>query len=220
VFHIIPELLLPSEVARLQALSQTIKFEDGRASNADYSKKNNLQPSHTDPGYKEASGIVQQGLSRNEYFRDYCMPKTMAPPMMTKYQPGMAYGEHVDSGVAPYSPPLRIDVSCTVFISDPESYEGGELSIRLGDRTVTMKEKPGTAVFYPSTTFHQVMPVTKGERIVAITFIESWVRDMQKREILLELTEFLHENASKVGMDQQMRLEYVRMNLMRMWHGS
>ncbi|TNE62217.1 MAG: Fe2+-dependent dioxygenase [Alphaproteobacteria bacterium] len=220
MFHIIPELLMPHEVSRLQQLAGVIRFENGRASNPEHSLKNNLQPSPSDAGYKEAAGILHQAMVRNEYFRDWCVPKTIAPPMMTKYQPGMAYGEHVDTAIIPYNPPLRIDISCTVFISPPESYEGGELTIRLADREVKVKEKPGAAVFYPSTFFHQVMPVTKGERVVGITFIESYIRDAAKRAILTELTEFLHENAAKVGLEQQVRLEYVKTNLMRMWHGN
>ncbi|SDD84121.1 Fe2+-dependent dioxygenase [Kordiimonas lacus] len=220
MFHIIDPLLLPEEVARLQQLASTIKFEDGRHSNLGFSKKNNLQPDHSDEGYKEAANIVQTGLSRNEYFRDYCIPKSMAIPMLTKYQPGMNYGEHIDNATLPYRPVIRSDISCTVFVSDPESYEGGELNVRLGDKNLQIKGKAGSAVIYPSTTYHQVLPVTKGERIVSITFIESMVRSLEQREILVELTEFLHANAAKVGSDEQMRLEYVRQNLTRMWSGT
>lgn len=220
MFHIVDPLLSDAELSRLRELSTRIRFEDGRQSNPDYTKKNNLQPSPQDAGYQEAAKIVQTGLARNEFFRDYCLPKFVAPPMLTKYEPGMAYGEHVDAAILNYNPPIRIDISCTVFISDPGDYEGGELNIRMGDRNIRVKGKPGTAVLYPSTTFHQVLPVTRGERLVSITFIESHVRDAQQREILVELTEFLHENASRLGEDAQMRLEYVRTNLTRMWHGK
>ncbi|KAA9134182.1 Fe2+-dependent dioxygenase [Marinihelvus fidelis] len=220
MFHIIDPLLSAEEVTRLRELSKTIRFEDGRQSNPDYTLKNNLQPSPNDAGYQEAAKLVQTGLARNEYFRDYCLPRFVAPPMMTKYEPGMSYGEHVDSGILNFNPPIRIDISCTVFISDPEDYDGGELNIRMGDRDIKVKGKAGTAVLYPSTTYHQVLPVTRGERLVSITFIESNVRDAQQREILVELTEFLHENAARVGQEQQMRLEYVRTNLTRMWHGK
>lgn len=219
MFHTIDPLLTPEEVARLQQLAKTISFESGRSSNPDFTKKNNLQPDHSDAGYKESSAIVQNGLARNEYFRDYCIPKTMAPPMITKYQPGMNYGEHIDSALLPFRPAIRSDISCTVFISDPATYEGGELNIRLGDKEMQIKGKPGTAILYPSTTYHQVLPVTKGERIVSITFIESMVRDIHQREILVELTEFNHANAAKIGPDEQVRLEYIRQNLTRMWYG-
>jgi PKHD-type hydroxylase len=218
VFHVIPQLLLPPEVARLTTLAGAMRFVDGRASNPDFARKKNLQPDHEDPQYKEASGIVLQAMMRNEYFHDYCIPRQVAPPMLTRYEPGMSYGEHVDAALIRYRPPLRIDVSCTVFISRPEDYEGGELVVRMGDRRLRCKEAPGAAIVYPATTFHEVTPVTRGTRLVAITFIESMVRDASRREILLELTEFLHEHAARVGPDAQMRLEYVRANLMRMWY--
>ncbi len=218
MFHIIPGLLSTEELKKIHELIGKIAFADGRVSNPDYTKKNNLQPLPSDPAQQQASVLLQQALFQNEYFRDYCQPRRVAPPMVTKYVPGMAYGEHVDSGFIPYNPPLRIDVSCTIFLSDPASYQGGELEIRLADRKIHVKEKAGAAVFYPSTFFHQVRPVTEGQRIVAITFIESMIRDVARREILLELTEFLHENATKVGVDAQMRLEYVKTNLFRMWH--
>ncbi|WP_417449280.1 Fe2+-dependent dioxygenase [Kordiimonas sp.] len=220
MFHVIPNLLDTREIARLRELAARMPFEDGRHSNPGFSKKKNLQPKHSDPGYKEASLIVQQGLSRNEYFRDFTYPKTMAPPMLSKYEAGMEYGEHVDNAIIPYSPPLRIDVSCTVFVSEPESYEGGELVVRMADKELKIKEKAGAAVLYPSNMFHHVAPVTKGTRLVAITFIESMVRDTQKREILVELTEFLHANAAKVGEDEHVRLEYIRQNLTRMWYAD
>ena len=220
MFHIIDPLLSPEEVARLQQLAKTVDFDSGRNSNPGFTKKNNLQPNHNDGGYKEASTIIQNGLTRNEYFRDFCIPKTMAPPMITKYEPGMHYGEHIDNATLPYRPAIRPDISCTVFISDPESYEGGDLNVRLGDKNLKIKGKAGSAILYPSTTYHQVLPVTKGERVVSITFIESMVRDVEQREILVELTEFMHANAAKVGPEEQMRLEYVRQNLTRMWYGS
>lgn len=220
MFRIVDPLLSATEVARLRELAKTMRFEHGRQSNPDFSKKDNLQPDPNDAGCQEAAKIVQAGFARNEYFRDYCIPRFVAPPMLTKYEPGMSYGEHVDTALLPYKQPLRIDISCTVFVSDPDSYEGGELKIRMGNESVKVKGKAGSAVLYPSTTFHQVLPVTKGERIVAITFIESMVRDAQQRDILIELTEFLHENAAKVGQDAQMQIEYVRTNLTRMWYGK
>jgi PKHD-type hydroxylase len=108
----------------------------------------------------------------------------------------------------------------TVFISEPETYEGGELIIRAADQEMRIKEVAGRAILYPSTYYHRVAPVTAGARIVAITFIESAFRDAAKREILVELQEFLHENAAKVGPAAQLRLEYVKSNLERMWQNT
>ena len=138
--------------------------------------------------------------------------------MVSKYTPGMHYGEHVDTHLVMGNPPVRVDVSCTVFLNDPANYDGGELVLRLSDKTLKIKEKPGTAVLYPSTQYHHVAPVTRGERIAAITFLQSHVRDLAKREILYELQDFLHEYGSGMTDEAQMQLEYVRTNLLRMWY--
>lgn len=215
MFHSI-DFLVPGEIDALMKLSETLVFEDGRATNPDYSAKNNLQAKR-DAGYQQAAQIFQQAIMRNEFFRDYTYARNVAPPLMTKYEKGMEYGEHVDQPVIRLNPPLRSDVSMTIFISDPDTYEGGELIIRVADKELKIKEPAGKAIIYPSTFYHRVAPVTKGVRVVAITFIESAVRDMAQREILVELQEFIHDNAEKLGPDEHSRLEYVRANLMRMW---
>lgn len=215
MFHSI-EILDPGEVAKLMRWSKTLLFEDGTVTNPDNSLKRNLQV-RRDANYQQAAQIFQQAIARNEYFRDYTYARNIAPPLMTKYDPGMQYGEHVDVPFVRSTPPLRSDISMTIFISAPDSYEGGELVIRAADKEIKIKERAGRAIIYPSTYYHRVAPVTHGTRVVAITFIESAVRNAAQREILVELQEFLHENAEKVGLEAQMRLEYVKSNLERMW---
>ena len=215
MFHSI-EFLDPGEVSLLMQLSKILQFEDGKVTNPDNSLKNNLQV-HRDDNYQPAAKIFQQAIMRNEYFRDYTYARNIAPPLMTKYDPGMEYGEHVDVPFVRSNPPLRSDISMTIFISASDSYEGGELIIRSADKEIKIKEPAGRAIIYPSTHYHRVAPVTKGTRVVAISFIESAIRDAAQRELLLELQEFLHENAEKVGLEAQTRLEYVKSNLERMW---
>ena len=210
------EFLDPGEVTDLMQLSETLQFEDGKVTNPDHSLKNNLQV-RRDSNYQQAAQIFQRAIVRNEYFRDYTFARNIAPPLMTKYDPGMQYGEHVDVPFIRSNPPVRSDISMTIFISAPESYEGGELIIRSADKEIKIKESAGSAIIYPSTHYHRVATVTSGTRLVAITFIESAIRDAAQREILVELQEFLHENAEKVGLKAQMRLEYVKSNLERMW---
>jgi PKHD-type hydroxylase len=215
MFHSI-EFLDPGEVAKLMQLSETLLFEDGKLTNPDNSRKNNLQV-RRDSNYQQAAQIFQQAIVRNEYFRDYTFARNIAPPLMTKYDPGMEYGEHVDVAFVRSNPPIRSDISMTIFISDLDSYGGGELIIRSANKEIRIKEQAGRAIIYPSTHYHRVAPVTSGTRVVAITFIESAIRDAAQREILVELQEFLHENGAKVGLKAQMRLEYVKSNLERMW---
>jgi len=215
MFHSI-QFLDPDEVARLMQWSKTLPFENGKATNPDNVLKNNLQV-RRDDAYQQVAQLLQQAMVRNEYFREYTFARSIAPPLMTKYEPGMQYGEHVDVPLVRSNPPLRSDLSMTIFISDPDSYDGGELIIRAADKEIKIKEAAGQAIIYPSTYYHRVAPVTRGTRVVAITFIESAIRDAAQREILVELQEFLHENAAKVGLEAQMRLEYVKSNLERMW---
>jgi len=217
MFHIAPELLTPEEVQKIRSFAESHDFTDGKTTNEEYSLKKNLQANMSDPAAQQASAIVQNAIVRNQWVRDFCIPKALAAPLVTKYLPGMAYGEHVDTHLVAGNPAVRVDVSCTVFINDPADYDGGELVIRMGDKELKVKEKPGGAVFYPSTHLHRVAPVTRGERLTAITFIESHIRDLQRREILFMLQDFLHENGAGLANDAQMQLEYVRTNLLRMW---
>ena len=130
----------------------------------------------------------------------------------------MKYGAHTDAAFLPIAQqPLRSDVSCTVFITDPADYEGGELVIYLGSEEVRIKGRPGSAVFYPSTTVHQVVPVTSGERLVVITFIQSQIPDQMQRDLLYALGEVRALEGLKMEWPNRVQLEYVISNLQRMW---
>lgn len=220
MFLYLEDLLQPEEVRRLMEIADTVKFVDGRISNAGTDIKNNLQPDTSDPLYVESGQIVSQAIYRHPLIRDFCHPVSLATPMICKYEPGMHYGLHVDSSVLNTQPPVRSDVSCTVFLAEPDSYEGGELSIELGDRKFEVKGKPGEAVLYPSTTLHQVNPVTSGQRIVSIMFIQSSIKDAAKRDILFKLATFINREFEKLDQTSRMELEFVRHNLIRMWNGS
>ena len=111
----------------------------------------------------------------------------------------------------------RSDISCTLFLSDPSTYAGGELVIHIGDRAIPVKLQPGAAILYPSTTLHEVIPVRSGERLVSITFIESVIQDERNREILYELGEVSALEGDNMHVANRMRLEVVRQNLTRRW---
>ena len=121
---------------------------------------------------------------------DFAMPKRVAPPLMCRYEAGMKYGAHADAALIPLgSSRLRSDLSCTVFINDPAAYEGGELSIVVGNQADSVQGRAGEAVVYPSTTLHEVIPVRSGQRLVSITFIESYIIDQHQRMQVYELNE-------------------------------
>ena len=108
-------------------------------------------------------------------------------------------------------------VSCTVFISDPATYEGGELVAHLGTRPVAFKGAPGDAIVYPSTLLHEVRPVRSGQRLVSITFIESLIANEYERTQLYELNEVAALEGLKMDWQNRVRLELVRQNLLRLW---
>lgn len=214
----IRNVLRPEEVARLVELSRAVRFVDGKATNPDTTVKNNMQVPHNDPLATEPGVIVRDALMRHAEIRVFALPKQMARPTMVRYEPGMNYGWHVDEALFPSNPPMRSDLSCTVWLTPPESYEGGELVIELGQQTLSFKGDAGDAILYPSTTIHQVTPVTRGARLVAITWLQSWIQDTAQRELLLQIDELrTHEMAQRRDPRTLVLLESLRTNLFRMW---
>lgn len=218
MFLEIKGLLNPAEVTRLVDVSRELRFVDGRISNPANLTKNNLQAAPDDPRYAETSQVVMQALLRSREFHDFAFPKRIAPPLLCRYEPGMQYGIHADAAYL-RSPGgnLRSDLSCTVFVSDPASYEGGELIAHLGTRALAIKGAAGDAVVYPSTTLHEVRPVQKGTRLVSITFIESLIADSFHRNLLYELGEISALEGLNMRWENRVRLEAVRNNLFRLW---
>ncbi|MES2442605.1 MAG: Fe2+-dependent dioxygenase [Pseudomonadota bacterium] len=217
MFRDIPDILTPAELAQLHAIAARAPFVDGKISAIGSPHKNNLQVG--DQGaYDQAAQIVGQALYRSEAFRVFAFPKTMAPPLLTRYDTGMSYGIHVDSAYMPVGDrSLRSDLSCTVFISDASEYEGGVLRIRLGTGEVGIKGKAGSAIVYPSSTIHHVEPVTAGSRLIALTFIESRIANSEHREWLFELKEVGAITAEKMDVETYTRLQRVQENLLRYW---
>ena len=213
-------LLSPQEVERIVTICRQGRFQDGRSSNPHNTTKISSIGDITDPLMQEAAQICTTAIQRSERVRGFVMPSRIATPTPGRYGPGGKYGAHVDAAVMTTSGgPIRSDVSCSIFISDPASYQGGELIIYLGDEVVGVKGKPGSAIFYPSTTLHQVNNVSAGERLVMLTFIESLVSDPHQRELLHALEEVRAREGLKIDWSSRVRLEYVRENLLRMWKG-
>jgi PKHD-type hydroxylase len=218
VFLELAEVLNVGEVQRLRAWARGARFADGRLTSPHSTVKNNLQVDHADPVYVESSRLMAQALQRCEPFRDFAYPRKIAPPMLAKYSPGMNYGAHSDAAYMTLGEGLlRSDLSCTLFIAAPDTYQGGELCIRLGSAVLTFKGAPGSAIVYPSNTLHEVKPVTAGERLVGLTFIESMIPDPTNRELLWHLDEVAALEGLKMDWENRTRLQYVRNNLRRIW---
>jgi PKHD-type hydroxylase len=211
------EVLAPAQVAELRAIAAAAKFVDGRISNPHSKVKQNLQL-HDDEAYQKSSTLLMQALYAHEDFRNFAFPVAMLPPMMTRYTSEMRYGAHADAAFLQLGTMgLRSDLSATLFLSDPATYEGGALRIQLGTRDLRFKGKPGSAIVYPSDMLHEVEPVTKGERLVAITFIQSRIADRSRRETLYELNEVAALEGLRMAPENFTRLQLVQANLLRRW---
>jgi len=211
------QLLTDADVAECRKIAATAPFVDGRITNPHNKAKQNEQL-HDQAAYQKSSQLLQQAYARSQEFHEFAFPVRIAPPMMTRYKPGMKYGAHADSAFIQLPQgTIRSDLSSTLFLTDPADYDGGELQVRLGDSDLSFKLKPGEAVIYPSDSLHQVVPVTKGERLVAITFIQSRIQDPFRRNLLFELNEVAALEGLKMDQENFNRLSVVRENLMRYW---
>jgi len=221
MFLEIKDFLKPEEVARLRELSQRVQFVDGRITNPHNKAKNNLQAIETDPLYAESSSIVGAAFARSMPFRDFALPRNVAPPLLARYEVGMTYGVHADVSHMRFGNEVhRSDLSATVWLNDRDSYDGGELVIHLGTKPVAIKGEAGSLVVYPSTQLHEVTPVRRGQRLVSITFIESLIPDEFQRTQLYELSEVAALEGLKIDWLSRVRLEAVRNNLLRLWSRS
>ena len=211
------QILSPSQVTQLREISDNAAYVDGKISNPHSKIKNNLQL-HDQVAYAQSSKILADALMGNEGFRNCAFPARVAPPMMTRYTPDMHYGLHADSALIHLpTGSLRADLSCTIFLSDPDTYEGGALRVTQGDGEMRFKGARGSAIVYPSNTLHEVEPVTKGERHVAITFIQSQIADARTRDILFELNEVAALEGNNMSFENFTRLQAVQSDLTRMW---
>lgn len=213
----IVDLLSSQEVAQCCEIAAAATFVDGKVSNPHNKAKQNEQL-HEQTAYQRSAKIIIDAMGRSAEFLEFAFPAQIAPPLLTRYRPGMRYGAHADAAYLPLpGGTLRSDISCTVFLNEPETYEGGSLHIRLGDADLRFKLNPGRAILYPSNTLHEVEPVTKGERLVAITFIQSRVSDPFHRSMIFELNELAALEGNNISPENFSRLQLIQANLLRYW---
>lgn len=216
MIRVLPKVLNDAELVAIVEQLPQVGFGDGRATNPGSTVKQNLQAPQEDPANTRIAEIARAALFRHGDLRTLAQPRTLARTTVVRYEPGMTYGWHVDEALFPSTPPIRSDLSCTVFLSDPADYDGGELVIQLGGQELSYKLAPGDAILYPSTTIHQVAPVTRGVRVAAITWMQSWIADAQQRELLIQLEE-ARARAGVADPRLTVLLASVRSNLFRMW---
>ena len=216
MYKILP-ILTPQEVEECRKIATTAPFVDGRITNPHNTAKQNEQL-HDQSAYQRSAQLLQQALVRNEDLINFVFPVKIAPPLITRYKPGMKYGFHTD--VAFMQLPtggMRSDLSCTIFLNEPENYEGGALHIKLGDGEMRFKLRPGEAIVYPSDTLHSVEAVTKGERLVAITFMQSRIQDPFRRNLLYNLNEVAALEGLSMKPENFTALQLIQNQLLRHW---
>jgi PKHD-type hydroxylase len=211
------QLLTDDEIAECRRIAATAQFVHGRITNPHNKAKDNEQL-HDASTYQKSAQLLHSAMMRSEDFVNFAFPASMAPPMITRYQPGMKYGAHTDAAYIKLpGGTLRSDLSATIFLNEPESYEGGSLHIELGDAEIQFKLPPGFAIIYPSDTLHQVDPVTSGERLVGITFIQSRVPDPFRRNLLYNLNELAALEGLNMQPENFTRLQLIQNQLLRYW---
>ncbi len=212
------------DAPRLNAVKEMLKnaeFIDGKLSAGKEAKtvKNNEELSLQSPLHQQLNQIVMGALVQHPIYQNAALPLKLATAFYARYTAGMSYGFHVDDPVmGPMSGRYRSDISTTVFLSDKEDYEGGELIIKTDFGEQSIKLGAGAAVIYPSKSLHKVAEVTSGERIVAVTWAQSLVKSAEKRELLYDLSQVRDTLIAKDPQaDETGRVSRSYANLLRMW---
>ena len=213
-------LLNNEQLELIDDLLEQANFVDGKLTASLKAKevKQNMQIDTNDFNVlPKLQNIVMQALNARSEFHTSLLPKAVYPPLFSKYVETNTYGWHTDGPIMG-QPPLRTDIGMTLFLSDPDSYEGGELEVQSPSGLVQYKLPKGDAIFYPTTQIHRVAPVMSGTRRVCVTWIQSAVREPQNREILSTLN---HVHANMIQKDindpNAEQILQVFSNLMRKW---
>ena len=221
----IPEVLSAAQVAEARAKLQAADWADGRVT-AGYQSakaKDNAQLPETSPVAMELGAMVLEALSRNSTFFSAALPKRIYSPLFNRYEGGQSFGFHVDNAVRydrsrGAAEAVRTDLSATLFLSEPDEYDGGELIIEDTYGTQSIKLPAGQMVLYPGTSLHRVAPVTRGARLASFFWIQSMVRDDGQRRLMFELdlsirrlTQDIPDNPALI------QLTGVYHNLLRQW---
>jgi PKHD-type hydroxylase len=220
----IPDVLTKQQVAHFRAVMAQAEWEDGRATAGAQSGlvKNNLQLPQDGQAARALGDMVLDALGASPLFVSAALPLKIFPPLFNRYGVGQSFGLHVDNAIrgVPRTPVrVRTDLSVTLFLSEPEEYDGGELVIedRFGSQEV--KLPAGHLVLYPSTSLHLVREVTRGERIASFFWLQSMIRDNAVRSLLFDLDQTIQNLTERLGAGDPtcVKLTGVYHNLIRIW---
>ncbi|TCQ05493.1 Fe2+-dependent dioxygenase [Sphingomonas sp. PP-CC-3A-396] len=220
----VPDVLDPGEVTRVRALIDAAEWIDGNATSGPQSAlaKRNEQLPEDSAAAREAGGIILDALGRSALFVAAALPLKVFPPLFNRYAGGQDFGLHVDNAIRIKRGSdfrIRSDMSATLFLADPETYDGGELVIEDQFGQQSVKLPAGHMVVYPASSLHRVAPVTRGVRVASFFWLQSMVRDDGARRILFDLDQGVQAVAAAQGQGDPatVRLTGVYHNLLRRW---
>lgn len=219
----IPDVLTAEQVTYCRQKLDESEWVDGRVTAGHQSAraKNNLQLPEEHPVARELGDLIIAALQNNPLFMTAALPLKVSPPLFNCYQGGQSFGTHVDNAIrqingTPHR--VRTDLSATLFLAQPEEYEGGELSVEDTYGVHNVKLPAGHLILYPSTSLHHVRPVTKGARIASFFWIQSMVRDDGERTLLFDLDMAIQRITTDApDHPATLQLTGVYHNLLRRW---
>jgi PKHD-type hydroxylase len=213
-----PEAVSVDEQRAILAEIAAAEFVPGResAGAALAARKNNEQISRDSPHVKTIGVMLLEALRRNAAFRAAIYPKQLHSTLVSRYRPGMEYGAHVDAALMGDATLFRTDVSLTLFLNEPAEYDGGELALESGSGELRVKLPARALVCYPTGQLHRVTPVTRGERLVVVSWIQSHVRDGGAREVLRDLALALDKLPPGADVARDL-VNKAHTNLLRRW---
>jgi PKHD-type hydroxylase len=220
----IPAALSKAQVGEVRALIDAAPWIDGNATSGPQAAlaKKNRQLAEDSPAAKGAGEIVLETLGRNGLFMAAALPARVWPPLFNRYGAGEAFATHVDNAVRLKrggAERIRADLSATLFLSEPDAYEGGELTVEDTYGAHAVKLAAGDLILYPSSSLHHVTAVTSGERVASFFWIQSMVRDESRRRLLFEMDLAIQRLARELGQGHEavVALTGGYHNLLRMW---
>ena len=217
----IPKVLDQDKLENIRKVLEHARFQDGRLSAGEVARrvKRNEELDQQSQQARYLDQLVVSSLAANASFRNGALPHRVSQPFFARYGPGMTYGDHIDDPVmGPAGQRFRTDLAVTVFLNEPDDYQGGELVINTPFGQNTVKLKAGSAVMYPASSVHRVAEVTGGQRLVAVLWVQSMVRDPARRELLYELS-LAREALLAAGPEEAtaVHVDHAYVNLVRMW---
>ncbi|MGH8434593.1 MAG: Fe2+-dependent dioxygenase [Pseudomonas sp.] len=220
----IPKVLTPEQVADCRRLLQQAQWIDGKATAGFQSAmaKDNLQLPEDAPQARQMGELILQALGRNPLFVSAALPSKVFAPLFNCYQGGQSFGLHVDNAVREVrgtGERIRTDLSATLFFTNPDEYDGGELLVEDTYGAHSVKLPAGDLILYPSTSLHRVNPVTRGARVCSFFWLQSMVRDDGQRSLLFDLDSSIQQLNSELGAGHasSVQLTGVYHNLLRRW---